>query len=354
MPGSLTNYLLNLTRLARGESLLDPLVVTYYVTTNCNLNCVYCEDFGARLNSPDQIPAAEDVKKVLSVIRTATDSLVITGGEPLTHPQIDEIVDYARSQLRFRQLTMLSNALLLPQHEAVLKQLDRMVISLDSINPAEWHKLIGTTQEYAEKILGNIKSYAARQKEFDVQMVINTVLTPSNLASAWDILEFCQEHRLLVSFSPQALHNWPAYELLVSEEFETLIGKLIAAKKNGAPILGSLAYLETLSDFLTYKCYPTTAPRVMPDGELIYPCRPVEKEKDSFGGSINLKNVDSWKEAVATLEAQFGAPPISCTSCYQQCYIEPSLMQAQPLAYVSELIKYPPARKGSLATHTPG
>ena len=60
MGNSWRNYLLNLAKLARGESLLDPLVVTYYLTTNCNLNCVYCEDFGSRLNDPSQIPSNGD------------------------------------------------------------------------------------------------------------------------------------------------------------------------------------------------------------------------------------------------------------------------------------------------------
>lgn len=354
MPASRTNYFTNLARLARGQSLLDPLVVTYYVTTNCNLNCVYCEDFGARLNQPNQIPSLEDVQQILTVIRTATDSLVITGGEPLTHPNIAEILRYTRENLGFNHLTMLSNGLLLPQHEAVLHYLDRLVISIDSVDPQRWHQLIGTTQAYAAKILKNVTSYAARQAEFGLQMVVNTVLTPDNLEDAWEVLGFCTNNHVLVSFSPQARHNWPAYELLVSPGFKTLIEKLIDAKKNGAPILGSLAYLETLSDFSTYRCYPTTAPRVMPDGELIYPCRPVEKENDSFGGSINLKRLRSWEEAVAVLRQEYGDPPISCTSCYQQCYIEPSLMQAQPLALLSELVRFPASRRGGLATHTPG
>jgi MoaA/NifB/PqqE/SkfB family radical SAM enzyme len=354
MASSWINYLINLAKLARGDSLLEPLVVTYYITTNCNLNCVYCEDFGARLNDPSQIPSEEDIQQILSVIRTATDRLVITGGEPLTHPKIDQILRYAHETLGFSQITMLSNGLLLPQHESLLKHLERLVISIDSVDPDMWHKLIGTTPEYAEMILKNVVQYAARQAEFGVRMVVNCVLTPENLEEAWDVLRFCIDNRMLVSFSPQALHNWPRYELLVSDEFTTLIEELIEAKKGGAPILGSLAYLETLTDFNTYKCYPTTAPRVMPDGELIYPCRPVEKEKDSFGGSINLKTVSSWKEAVARLDVQYGAPPISCTSCYQQCYIEPSLMQAQPFVYLSELARFAPSRAGSLVTHTPG
>jgi MoaA/NifB/PqqE/SkfB family radical SAM enzyme len=249
---------------------------------------------------------------------------------------------------------MLSNGLLLPQHESLLGHLERLVISIDAVDPGVWHKLIGTTREYAEMILKNVVQYASRQEVFGLKMVVNCVLTPGNLDHAWDVLDFCVDNQMLVSFSPQALHNWPCYELLVSDEFKILIEKLIEAKKSGAPILGSLAYLETLTDFSTYKCYPTAAPRVMPDGELIYPCRPVEKEKDSFGGSINLKTVNSWSEAVAQLEDQYGAPPISCMSCYQQCYIEPSLMQAQPFVYLSELARFAPSRAGSLATHTPG
>ena len=87
MRSARSNYLRNLVKLARGDSLLEPLVVTYYVTTNCNLNCVYCEDFGSRLNNPSQIPPLEDVQQILKVIRTATDQLLLTGGEPLTHPE---------------------------------------------------------------------------------------------------------------------------------------------------------------------------------------------------------------------------------------------------------------------------
>lgn len=354
MGSSRSTYLKNLAKLARGKSLLDPLVVTYYATTKCNLNCVYCEDFGARLNNSMHLPSFEEVQKILSVIRTATDNLVITGGEPLTHPRIENIIEYARKSLHFRKITMLTNGLVLNHHQSVLQNLDKLVISIDSLDPELWHKMIGTAREQAEAILNNVVRFSSLQQEYNFKMVINCVLTPQNLGQAWDILKFCQDHNLLVSFSPQALHNWPVYDLLVSTEFKSLVRDLVIAKRDGAPILGSRAYLETLSDFSPYKCYPTTAPRVMPDGELIYPCRPVEKENDSFGGGIKLTNVESWQEAVAYLEKEYGPPPISCSSCYQQCYIEPSLMQAQPIDYFSELLKYPPSRAGALATHTPG
>jgi pyruvate formate-lyase activating enzyme-like uncharacterized protein len=41
-------YLRNLFKLARGDRHLHPRAVVFYVTGQCNLNCAYCEDFGAR------------------------------------------------------------------------------------------------------------------------------------------------------------------------------------------------------------------------------------------------------------------------------------------------------------------
>jgi len=50
------NYLRNLFKLARNDRHLHPRVAIYYVTGQCNLNCAYCEDFGARRNDQNQSP----------------------------------------------------------------------------------------------------------------------------------------------------------------------------------------------------------------------------------------------------------------------------------------------------------
>ncbi len=75
-------------------------------------------------------------------------------------------------------------------------------------------------------------------------MMVNTVLSPETLSGAEALLEFCIEHHLLISFSPQAVNNWVRYELMVSQEYKALIEKLIAYKKRGAPVAGSIAYLQ--------------------------------------------------------------------------------------------------------------
>jgi MoaA/NifB/PqqE/SkfB family radical SAM enzyme len=355
MPSAPANYAINLLNLLRREQLMRPLVVTYYVTTWCNLNCAYCEDFGARRNAANLPPLAlEDALRILKVIRSATDQVILTGGEPLLHPRIDELVARAHRDLGLN-LTMLTNASMLHEHETVLPHLRRLVISLDSTDPVFWAGIINVSTSTASRILDNIRAYAAQQGKYGYHMIVNCVLTPETLPGARAILAFCKEHQILVSFSPQAVMNWPNYDLLVSEDYKAFLRELIEEKQRGGPVLGSLAYLRTLLDFHPYACYPTLVPRVLPNGDLSYPCRPIEKDDNGHGGRpANLLQVRDWDEAIAKAVEAYGRPPLLCASCYQQCFAEPSLMQSRPFDWLVEWLRFPSSRSANLTTFAPG
>jgi MoaA/NifB/PqqE/SkfB family radical SAM enzyme len=355
MPTSAINYFINLIKLAYNDRALRPLVVTYYATTQCNLNCAYCEYFGARRNAQAEAQLnLEQAVRVLRIIRSGVDRLIVTGGEPLLYPDIDALLLSAKHDLHFKHLTLLTNGSLLDQHEAILPALDRLVISLDSTDANVWQPIIRAAPDAAQTILGNIQTYAARQREFNYHLVVNCVLTPQTLAGAQAVLDFCTAHHTLVSFSPQAVGNWPHYDLLVADEYRAFIQRLIAAKQRSAPILGSLEYLGTLLDFKPYACYPLLVPRVMPNGDLVYPCRPIEQGHVERGGRpCNLLDVKSWDAALTIALNDYGQPPQTCTSCFQQCYAEASLLQAKPLASLRELM-FAASRRGSVWTHAPG
>lgn len=350
------SYATNLLKLARNDRHLQARVAIYYVSGQCNLNCAYCEDFGARRNEANARPLPfEQVMHILRVIRSGVDALFLTGGEPLTHPAIDRIVRAAKKELRFREVTLITNGSLLAQHEALLPALDRLIVSLDSCDPQLWSQTIGVSSATAETILANIRRYAGLQKHFGYRMAVNAVLTPETLPGAQALLDFCIQNGILISFSPQAVNNWPRYELTVSPAYQAFIEKLLQLKRRGAPILGSQAYLNTLLHQTPYDCYPTLAPRIHPNGELAYPCRPLEKADNGQGGRpVNLLDVQTWYEAWAAAFQAYGQPPRACQSCFQQCYAEPSLMASQPLAYLGEWLRYPASRAGRLTTYTPG
>jgi hypothetical protein len=110
-----------------------------------------------------------------------------------------------------------------------------------------------------------------------------------------------------------------------------------------------------MRDISPYDCYPTLTPRILPNGDLIYPCRPFEKADNGQGGRpVNLLNVRTWAEAWHTAYSIYGQPPRSCSSCFQQCYTEPSLMQARPLWLAWEWLRYPAVRRWNLSTYAPG
>lgn len=350
------NFGRNLLRLARGDRLLRPLAVVYYVTGQCNLNCTYCEDFGQRRNT-QAIPSLglDAALQVLAVIRSGVDRLILTGGDPLLYPDIIPLVDRARRELKFRHITIQTNGLLLPQAEALLPAVDRLVVSMDSTDPALWSSLVNTPLEIAQTIIDNVQVYAGRQREFGYRLVVNCVLSPETLGGAQQVLDFCAGHDLLVSFSPQSVNNWPRYELLVSPEYQAFLKELTILKRRGAPILGSAAYLGTLAKLRPFSCYPTLIPRILPNGEMLYPCWPIERAGTSHGGRpCNLLDVQSWTEALKIAADVYGPPPRVCTSCFQQCYAEPSLMQSKPVQLLAEMVRYRASRRGQLAGYAPG
>jgi MoaA/NifB/PqqE/SkfB family radical SAM enzyme len=350
------NYALNLFKLLRRDRLLHPLAVAYYVTGQCNLNCTYCEDFGQRRNEEAVPPLPlEDALRLLAVVRSGVDRLILTGGDPLLYPDIIPLALRARRELRFRHITLQTNGLLLSQQEALLPAIDRLVISLDSTDPRLWSSIVNVPLETAQTILDHVRAYARRQRELGYTMIINCVLAPETLPGAEQVLDFCAEHGLLLSLSPQAVNNWPRYELLVSDEYRAFLQRLITLKSRGTPILGSATYLRTLIHLRPFSCYPALVPRIMPNGEWVYPCWPIEKAGTSHGGRpCNLLSAGSWAEAVRIAAQEYGPPPRVCTSCFQQCFAEPSLMQAKPLSLLYESFRHRASRQGGLAGYAPG
>jgi hypothetical protein len=230
-----------------------------------------------------------------------------------------------------------------------------LIVSLDAIEPQVWGPAIGMSPAFAETLIDRIRTYALRQSEWGYRMIANCVLAPGTLSSAKGVLAFCAESGMLASFSPQAVRHWPHADLLVSPAYQETCAWLLAQKRAGAPVLGSVRYLETVCSFRPFSCYPTLVPRVMSNGDLSYPCRPFEKEDSAQGGRpCNLLRVSTWEEAIRSAVDAYGLPPRTCNTCYQQCYIEPSLMQSHPLLLLWELVRYRASCRGGLSSFVPG
>jgi MoaA/NifB/PqqE/SkfB family radical SAM enzyme len=102
-----------------------PFWVNVEVTHRCNLRCSFCDK-----NSPTRQMPASKAKMLLQDLRACgTASICFDGGEPLFHPEIDDIVACAK-RLGFR-VALSTNGTLIARHRALLANVDALKISID-------------------------------------------------------------------------------------------------------------------------------------------------------------------------------------------------------------------------------
>src|SRR5438445_12351056 len=70
-----------------------PFLVHIIPTRRCNLACTYCNEFDD-FSSP--VPLAEMKKRLDILADMGTSIITISGGEPLLHPDLDEVIRHMR------------------------------------------------------------------------------------------------------------------------------------------------------------------------------------------------------------------------------------------------------------------
>jgi MoaA/NifB/PqqE/SkfB family radical SAM enzyme len=115
-----------------------PVVAQIVPTRRCNLACAYCNEFD-HTSSP--VPVEELLQRVDRLAALGTSIITLSGGEPLLHPEVDDIIRHIRR--RGAIATIITNgALLTPATIARLNAagLDSLQISIDNVDPDDVSK----------------------------------------------------------------------------------------------------------------------------------------------------------------------------------------------------------------------
>ncbi len=113
----------------------NPLLAQVVVTRRCNLSCGYCneyDDFSPPVPLQDLLAWVDH----LAALRTA--SITFTGGEPLLHPDLDQVIRAARRHGMI--VTMITNGFRLSRswiERLNAAGLQGMQISIDNLKPDE-------------------------------------------------------------------------------------------------------------------------------------------------------------------------------------------------------------------------
>src|SRR6201986_3496673 len=72
-----------------------PILAHIIPMRRCNLSCAYCNEYD---KVSDPVPTAEMLRRIDLLAKLGTGIITISGGEPLLHPELDEIIRAIRNQ----------------------------------------------------------------------------------------------------------------------------------------------------------------------------------------------------------------------------------------------------------------
>jgi len=173
------------------RGLYGPFLAQLVIVRRCNLTCGYCNEF-----DQESEPVPLDILKarIDKLKELGTFSLEFTGGEPMLHPDINELIRYARSK-SFHKVMMISNAYLMNAkkvqalNEAGLMELQ---VSVDGVLPNE------VTVKVLKPMLPKLRMLA-RTAKFPV--VLSAVLGATSPGDALKVVEAAKEF----GFRPRVL-----------------------------------------------------------------------------------------------------------------------------------------------------
>src|SRR6204780_3594853 len=142
-----------------------PILAHIIPMRRCNLSCAYCNEYD---KVSDPVPAAEMLRRVELLAGLGSSIITISGGAPLLHPELDQIIRAIRSHGAIA--TIITNGYLLtPERIERLNRagLEHLPISIDNVMPDEASKK--SLKELDRKL-----QWLAEYALFDVN--INSVL----------------------------------------------------------------------------------------------------------------------------------------------------------------------------------
>ncbi|MDD3453649.1 MAG: radical SAM protein [Bacilli bacterium] len=172
------------------DTIKNPLYVYLELNNKCNLNCKFCS-VSKKQNDYIKI---EEIKKILDELKkNGILDVYYTGGEPLLHPDFDEIIEYA-SSLEFRQ-TLLTNGIVLDRHINAVKKILCVCVSLHGTE--QKHNELTSSNCY-QRVISNIKLI---QKNTNVKINYTVTYDNQNIDEMKSVLEYGKNNSIPVSFS---------------------------------------------------------------------------------------------------------------------------------------------------------
>ena len=171
------------------------------LTDRCNFRCFYCLPNGEPpLARKETILTFEEIERIARIfVSLGIEKIRLTGGEPLIRRDVPELVaKLSALKPALTDIALTTNGFDLPRHAKALKAagLDRITISLDSLDPKNFEDITGVDA------LGKVLNAIAAAREFGFEPVkINAVVVRGrNDHEIVDLARFARENNISMRF----------------------------------------------------------------------------------------------------------------------------------------------------------
>lgn len=327
-----------------GKPLVRPLNATLVITLRCNSRCSYCR---AWRSDPYDAPLDDVKRAVLELHALGIQVLTLTGGEPLLHPHLPEIIKESYTHGIVTAVT--TNGLLLMSDtlDSVLRVgLHVMTLSLDTINPATYSALRGVRLEPVlaglERLLGMRQTYPG------LAISVNCTVTRANIDELVTLVEYCTARDISVGFQPAHFsraesegsrdffetvayflgpeREWLMFRASDLPRLQSTIDQLIDMRRRGFLINSDPEYLNGFPRFLALGKVPDdficTAglTTIAIDHELnVRACWPMDPVPN--GNIRNRSLVEVW-DSEEYQRCRGAMLQLRCPKCWLRCHTE--------------------------------
>ena len=298
---------------------MKPVLCNYYVTYRCNAKCGFCDIW----EQPSPAITLEDAARNLDDLkRLGVRVIDFTGGEPLLHTQLPDLL--AMAKRRGFLTTVTTNGLLYPKRAEKLKGLvDLLHFSIDSPVPEEHDASRGVA--CFDKLMKSIQVALSLGERPDMLFTV----TNENVHRLEELYEtISRPNRLVLILNPLFAYN-------------DLGGVLADDVMVQMAAFGKKPYTYLNPAFLTLRrrggndpaapvCRATsTSVVISPFNELVLPCYHLGLEKIPIRGEL----YHLWHSDVVRHHQAMEGRHEACRGCAINCYFEPSFATDPTLPY---------------------
>ena len=175
------------------------------VMDRCNFRCIYCmpeEKFHSGFNflkSSERLSFDEIFRVTKLFTDLGVSKIRITGGEPLLRVNLSELIGDLSTLEKIEDIALTTNGVLLKKYSEELKAcgLNRITVSLDSIDPEQFRKMTGGRGKLETVLEGISEALSVGFKQVKINAVIKRGINDDQVI---DMVDYFKKQSVIIRF----------------------------------------------------------------------------------------------------------------------------------------------------------